>query len=68
MRQLLAGSLIMFLWSSDLVNYKLWADIGIIRFQGVQALTVNHWYHVAVVFDGSAAVNRRVRMYVNGAL
>jgi hypothetical protein len=38
------------------------------RFESVAVLNNNTWYHVAVVFDGSADPSERVRLYVNGQL
>jgi MSHA biogenesis protein MshQ len=59
----------MFLWDANSSGTsQLWADIGIDRFQGNLMLNINHWYHAAVVFDGSLATSQRVRLYVNGAL
>jgi len=38
------------------------------RFESVAVLNNNTWYHVAVVFDGSADPAARVRLYLNGQL
>jgi large repetitive protein len=55
----------LFLWE----NNQAWIDVAGTRFHSTFAFTNSAWYHIAVVYDGNAAVAaQRVRVYVNGAL
>ncbi|HET9955412.1 MAG TPA: LamG domain-containing protein [Polyangiaceae bacterium] len=38
------------------------------RFTSSQALTAESWHHVALVFDGGAPAEQRVRLYLDGQL
>jgi concanavalin A-like lectin/glucanase superfamily protein len=38
------------------------------RFNTLKSFAVDNWYHVALVFDGSAAESERSSLYVNGML
>jgi hypothetical protein len=38
------------------------------RFSSNIQFSTGHWYHVAVVFDGSLSAEKRVSVYVNGQL
>jgi hypothetical protein len=62
------SSYTLFVWNNGDTNYHLYADIGNDRFNGTQSFSVNTWYHVAMVFDGSLPAAQRVRLYFNGAL
>jgi hypothetical protein len=63
---LTSSSYTMFLWSGGGVDYQLWADIGTNRFHGNQNLSINRWYHTALVFDSSLLESQRVQLYING--
>jgi MSHA biogenesis protein MshQ len=38
------------------------------RFRSNTSFSVDRWYHIAIVFDGSQPASQRVRLYVDGAL
>jgi hypothetical protein len=56
----------LFFWAQN----KLWTDIDYEteRLGSSSILELNRWYHVAVVYDGTAGGSQRVRMYIDGAL
>jgi MSHA biogenesis protein MshQ len=49
---------------------KVWVDVEYEndRFASTAAFESDRWYHVAVVYDGSAQAAERVHLYVDGAL
>jgi hypothetical protein len=63
---LVSSSYTMFLWNDGGAVYHLYADLGNDRFIGSQSFSLDLWYHVALVFDGSLPAGQRVRLYVNG--
>ncbi len=64
---LVDSSYTMFLWNNGDTGYHLYADIGTDRFHGSRSFSLDLWYHVVVVFDGSLPAGQRVRLYVNGS-
>lgn len=55
-----------FLWTEN----RLFVDIDgeTDRISSRTTFDTNTWYHVAVVFDGTLAADKRVNVYVNGQL
>lgn len=57
-----------FFWNGQ--GNRLFVDIvgNNNRFGSNTIFTVDTWYHVAIVFDGTEPVDSRVKLYVNGSL
>jgi hypothetical protein len=55
-----------FVWSGNHVYVDVDSETN--RFSSVAVLDNNTWYHIAVVYDGSADSAERVRLYINGQL
>ena len=55
-----------FVWTGNRVFVDVDGEAD--RFESTGVLNNNTWYHVAVVFDGSADPSERVRLYLNGQL
>lgn len=58
----------LFIWSEQRVYADVDGDDEAHRFRSNATLTINHWYHVALVFDGSLATAERARLYIDGQL
>jgi hypothetical protein len=56
----------LFFWTSNQLYVDIDSDND--RFHINYPFANNNWYHLAVVFDGSQPMNRRVSVYVNGML
>ena len=62
-----ADSYNLFIWTGRIVNARVNADGGS-AVQSTTALQDETWYHLAFVFDGQAATNEKVKLYINGIL
>jgi len=55
----------LFVWTGN----HVWVDLGDSdRFSGTATLANNVWVQLTAVFDGTRAVNDRVRLFINGVL
>lgn len=60
----LSGSVLLFIWNSDLVSISRIV-------QGSTTLTRGVWHHVAVTYDGSISTNNgldRIKFYIDGVI
>jgi hypothetical protein len=56
----------MFFYGGNRLNVDI--DGNNDRFAAPKVYTINQWYHLAVVFDGTLPANQRVKVYVDGVL